>query len=115
MVGFSESIRTNIAEMVEVRFSVECDGERVPGLAIMPRLEGGPYPVVLIQHPGTGSKDDYFVREVALQWALHGWICAGIDAPLHGERDEYDPLALFQNRDRFPEVRKQFAAEVTTT
>jgi len=55
MAAFSESTRTNIAEVVEVRFSIEVTHERVPGLAIMPRLEGGPYPLVIIQHPGTGE------------------------------------------------------------
>ena len=115
MGAFSEFTRTNVAEVVEIRFALECAGDRVPGLAIMPRLEGGPYPVVLIQHPGTGSKDDYFVREVALQWALHGWICAGIDAPMHGDRDPYDPMSLFQHPEHFPAIRKQFAKEVSAT
>ena len=68
----------------------------------------------LIQHPGMGSKEDYFVAEVARQWATRGWICAGLDAPLHGERATADPMSLFRNPERYPEIRAQFAAEVST-
>jgi predicted esterase len=60
-----------------------------------------------------GSKDDYFVADVARMWARRGWVCAGLDAPLHGDRREHNPMGLFRERDRYPAVRAQFAAEVT--
>jgi predicted esterase len=68
---------------------------------------------VLIQHPATASKDDYFVDEPAKAWARLGWACAGLDAPLHGDRDEHNPMGLFANRERFPEIAAQFAAEMS--
>ncbi|MGE0602035.1 MAG: alpha/beta hydrolase [Dehalococcoidia bacterium] len=61
-----------------------------------------------------GSKEDYFVADVARVWATRGWICAGLDAPLHGERASADPMSLFRNPERYPEIRAQFSAEVTT-
>jgi excisionase family DNA binding protein len=72
-------------------------------------------PLVLMQHPGMGSKDDYFVGDVARQWARRGWICGGIDAPLHGDREDHDPMALFRDRERYPEIAAQFAEEVSLT
>jgi fermentation-respiration switch protein FrsA (DUF1100 family) len=97
----------------EVRFSFEQDGERVPGLLYLPAETDEPLPLVLIQHPATSSKDDYFVRDAAMLWARRGMICGGIDAPLHGSRDDVNPMALFQD----PEIRElavdQFAAELS--
>lgn len=71
-------------------------------------------PFVLIQHPGMGSKEDYFVADAAKAWARRGWIAAGLDAPLHGERAGADPMALFRDPSRYPEIRAQFSAEVAT-
>jgi predicted esterase len=101
-----------IDDLLEVRFSFECDGEYVPGLMYLPAEPEEDLPFVLIQHPGMGSKDDYFVADVARMWARRGWICAGLDAPMHGERRDHDPMALFRDRDRYPEVARAFAAEV---
>ena len=109
-LGMTEQL---VGDLRHLRFSFEADGERVPGMAYLPAEDAGPFPLVLIQHPGTGSKDDYFVDEPAKAWARLGWACAGLDAPLHGERDEHDPMSLFSNRDRFPEIAAQFAAEVS--
>ncbi|MDZ7728175.1 MAG: hypothetical protein U5Q44_08235 [Dehalococcoidia bacterium] len=96
-----------------VRFSFTCDGERVPGVAWMPAGEDEPMPLVFIQHPATSSKDDFFVEEPGRLWAQRGWICAGLDAPMHGERNPSDPMRLLQERDRYPEVVAQFARELT--
>lgn len=101
------------AELREVRFSLEVAGERVPGLMFLPPEPEGPLPLVLIQHPATSTKDDYFVEEPAKAWAKRGWACAGLDAPLHGERTVHDPMAIFRDRGRFPDIAAQFAAEVT--
>lgn len=86
--------------------------ERVPGLFFLPPGEG-PHPLVIIQHPGTGSKEDYFVRDIARQWASLGWICGGLDAPMHGDRDIHDPMSLFREPARFAAGAAQFQGEVT--
>lgn len=108
------SARESISDdLKEVRFSFDLNGELVPGLMYLPVQFDAPMPFVLIQHPGMGSKDDYFVADVARMWARRGWVCAGLDAPLHGDRRDHDPMALFRNRERYPEIRSQFAGEVT--
>jgi len=100
-------------DIKEVEFSFDLEGERVPGLMYMPAHVEERIPLVLIQHPGTSSKDDYFVSDPAKMWARRGWACAGIDAPLHGDRREHNPMALFQDRSRFPAITAQFAAELS--
>jgi dienelactone hydrolase len=96
----------------EIRFELVVGTEAVPALFYVP--EGAdPAPLVIIQHPATSSKDDYFVRDVALQWASRGWICGGLDAPLHGDRADHDPMSILRDRDRFTEVARQFAGELT--
>ncbi|MCC6382296.1 MAG: hypothetical protein IT304_07290 [Dehalococcoidia bacterium] len=99
----------------EVRFSLEVGDERVPGLLVYPPDPAAPLPLVLVEHPATSSKDDYFVRDMALRWAGHGWACGGIDAPFHGERETYDPLRLFREPEAFPGLREQFARELKAT
>jgi dienelactone hydrolase len=99
----------------EVRFSHRVGAEDVPGMLCIPAEPEQPLPLVLIQHPGMGSKDDYFVRDVALDWAKRGWAVGGIDAPLHGDRANHDPMRLFREPERYDEIRAQFAAEITAT
>jgi predicted esterase len=98
-----------------VRFAIDLADETIPGVLYGPREPEGLLPLVLIQHPGTSSKDDYFVAEPARMWARRGWFCAGIDAPLHGDRETHDPMGLFRDRSRFPAIAAQFADEVTET
>lgn len=104
-----------IEHLREIHFELDVAGENVPGLLVLPTDPPAPLPLVFLQHPGMGSSEDYFVRDVALDWARRGWACAGIDAPLHGDRRDHDPMRLFRDRDRFPEIRSQFAAELTAT
>lgn len=113
MVDGFRSSGSVIGEVTEMRFFVRVNGEDVPGMVCYPVGTDAPLPLVLMQHPGMGSKDDYFVRDVAHQWAKRGWACAGLDAPLHGERANHDPMALFRDRDAYPSIRAQFAAEVS--
>ena len=102
----------NIEGIIEVRLTLDVAGESVPALFFVP--EGFENcPTVVIQHPATSSKDDYFVRDVALQWAGRGWICGGLDAPMHGDRANHDPMALLRDRERFGAVAAQFAVELT--
>jgi len=102
-----------LGDLREIAFSFDHDGETVPGLAYLPTGASEPMPLVLIQHPGMGSKEDYFVAEVGRGWAKRGWICVGLDAPLHGERALHDPMSLFRQPERHPAIRAQFAAEVS--
>lgn len=107
-----EPQETPVGDLREVRFRLRVGDDEAPGLFYVPE-DDGPLPLVIIQHPATGSKDDYFVRDVAMLWARHGWVCGGIDAPLHGERTEYDPMALLRDRERYPSLAAQFATELT--
>jgi predicted esterase len=99
--------------LAEVGFSFVLDGERVPGTLFASADLDEAAPLVLIQHPGMGSSDDYFVREPSMLWARRGWICAGLDAPFHGARDVHDPMRLMRNRDEMPERVLQFGREVS--
>jgi dienelactone hydrolase len=102
-----------LADLREVRFTVDTGPEAAPGLLLYP--DGGEaLPLVFIQHPGMGSKDDYFVRDVGMMWARRGWACAGLDAPFHGERPTYDPMGFLRDRERFQEATRQFAGEIST-
>jgi dienelactone hydrolase len=102
------------AELDELRFTVGLDGsEPAPGLLVAPREAASPVPLVIIQHPATSSKDEYFVREVGRMWARKGWACAGLDAPYHGERATFDPMRVLRDREAFPTLAHQFGAELT--
>lgn len=113
MTGALQTRESLLGDLREISFSFVLDGETVPGLAYLPAGVSEPMPLVLIQHPGMGSKEDYFVADVGRGWAKRGWICVGLDAPLHGERAEHDPMALFRQTERYPAIRAQFAAEVS--
>jgi dienelactone hydrolase len=99
-------------DLVEVAFDVDAAGEAAPGVLFYVESEE-PQPLVIIQHPATSSKDDYFVRDVAIAWARRGWACAGLDAPLHGERATYDPMSVLRDRERFGAISAQFAKEIS--
>jgi predicted esterase len=99
--------------IAEVGFSFVVEGERVAGALFVPSDLDEAAPLVLIQHPGMGSSDDYFVREPSMLWARRGWICAGLDAPFHGARDIHDPMRLLRNRDEMPARVLQFGREVS--
>lgn len=113
--GSLSTRETITGELREVSFSFSRANETVPGLLVLPAEDEGPFPLVLIQHPGMSSKDEYFVRDVAIAWAKRGWACGGIDAPLHGDRDTHDPMALFRDPSRYPAIAASFAADVSET
>ena len=113
MPGALQIHENQMGELREVQFWFHQGAEHVPGLLYLPVSHEEPMPFVLIQHPGMGSKEDYFVADIARAWARRGWVCGGLDAPLHGERASADPMSLFRNPDRYPEIRAQFAAEVS--
>ncbi len=93
-------------------FSVEVEGERVPGMVYVPAGDEGPRPLVLLQHPATSSKDDYFVAEPARLWANRGWVVGGFDAPYHGDREPYDPVALLRDRELLAAAGRRYAREL---
>lgn len=101
-----------MGDLRAARFSFEHEGERVPGTLFMPVEAEGLLPLVFIQHPLTSSKDDYFVREPSIMWARRGWVCVGIDAPYHGDRDEFDPMMLIRDPGEVQAVMEQFGEEL---
>jgi dienelactone hydrolase len=112
MSTFTVVEERELADLVETRFTVSAAGEPAPGVLFRPDGEEG-LPLVVIQHPATSSKDDYFVRDVGMMWARRGWACMGLDAPYHGERATFDPMGLLRDRERFQAASVQFAAELT--
>lgn len=112
MSSFTRLTDDEIGDIREVRFAVETAGQEAPGVLFYADGEEG-MPLVVIQHPATSSKDDYFVRDVGMMWARRGWACVGLDAPFHGERAGADPMKLLREREHFPAASAQFAAELT--
>lgn len=100
-------------QLIRVELRLTVGEQTVPALFFVPREEGDPMPLVLIQHPATGSKDDYFVADIARMWASRGWICGGFDAPFHGDRVPNDPMSIFRDRDSYPQLIDQFGSELT--
>ncbi len=98
--------------LLYVEFTLPVEGEEVPGMLYLPAEADEPVPLVLIQHPATSSKDDYFVAEPARMWAAHGWACGGIDAPFHGDRSEYDPMRILGDREAMREAAARFKREL---
>ncbi len=115
MAGFEASERER-GGLREVRFRLEAAGDETPGLLLLPDEEAGPFPLVLLQHPGMSSKDNAIVAGPARAWALaHGWACLALDAPGHGERASADPLAPLRDPALAPALAAQFAGEVSGT
>lgn len=70
-----------------LRFTISSiHGQRVPGVLITDAERTAPRPLILMLHGAGGSKDEYYIRDVAKSWAPYGFACAAIDAPHHGER-----------------------------
>ncbi len=105
--------RRESAGLEELRFRLPVGDDEVPALFYRSDAVEGPQPLVVIQHPATSSKDDYFVADVARLWARHGWIAGGLDAPAHGERAVHDPMGMLRDPARFAVAKAQFAAELT--
>ena len=108
MAEFEASEREN-GGLREVSFRL---GE-APGLLWLPDGEEGPFPLVLIQHPGMSRKEDPIVSGPARAWATtHRWTCLGLDAPGHGERAVADPFAAMRDPEQAAAMAGQFAGEV---
>jgi dienelactone hydrolase len=69
------------------RFDVLREGLRVPGLLWTPAEGGGPHPLVLLGHGGSGSKRQDYVAAMARRLVRdHAIAAAAIDGPVHGDR-----------------------------
>ena len=112
MPGYEKVREHDLDDIRELRFTVDGVGEAAPGVVFYPAGEEG-LPLVVIQHPGTSSKDDYFVRDIGMMWARSGWACMGLDAPGHGERADHDPMGVLRDPQRFAEARRQFSSELS--
>jgi dienelactone hydrolase len=53
---------------------------------LLPPQGNGPFPVILLQHGRSGSKEAEYIDSAAGPWAQRGAAVATIDFPLHGER-----------------------------
>ncbi|MFN0095989.1 MAG: alpha/beta hydrolase [Dehalococcoidia bacterium] len=105
--------RREIAGLEELRFHLEVEGEAVPALFYRADHAEGPQPLVIVQHPATSSKEDYFVADVARMWAKEGWVVGGLDAPMHGERAAFDPMGMLREPGRFAAASARFANELS--
>ena len=73
--------------VTESRFSLEVEGEHVPGILWRPADAAGPRPVILIGHGGTQHKRAPNVLGLARRFVRHlGYAAVAIDAPGHGDR-----------------------------
>ena len=77
----------------ERRFTLWRDARPIPGLLWTPLEGSGPWPLVLLGHGGSGSKDEGYVVTIARGLATtHRVAAAAIDGPVHGDRRK-DPDA----------------------
>jgi dienelactone hydrolase len=68
-------------------FTLERDGQAIPGLAWQPVSQQGPSPVVLLGHGGSGHKRSAKMLKMARIFAGElGWWAVAIDGPVHGAR-----------------------------
>jgi dienelactone hydrolase len=73
--------------VVERRFDLDVQGEKVPGIHWLPEGAGGPHPTVLIGHGGTQHKRVPNVLGLARMLVRHGgYGVVALDAPGHGDR-----------------------------
>ena len=68
------------------RIEFSSRGSRVSGRLLLPPDEGGPRPLVLLQHGIGGSAQAAYLDATAGPWVRDGAAVASIDFPLHGER-----------------------------
>lgn len=74
-------------------FTLTRDDHAVPGVLWTPRDGTGPWPLVLVGHGGSGSKDEGYVVTIGRGLATtHRMAAVAVDGPVHGER-RTDPNA----------------------
>ncbi len=68
-------------------FTVERDGNIVPGVFWHPEDQSGPQPLILMGHGGSGHKRNERMLMLGQLFAADfGWCAAAIDGPVHGGR-----------------------------
>lgn len=78
---------TTEPDVIERPFWAQNGSGRVPGILWSPSAAGGPAPLVLLGHGGSGHKRGDRVLSVALDLVRrYGIAAAAIDGPVHGER-----------------------------
>lgn len=75
-----------LAHVQERPFELVREGRRIPGLLWLPAQGRAPFPLVLVQHGGSGHKRDDAVLELVEALAGRGLAVAAIDGLLHGDR-----------------------------
>jgi dienelactone hydrolase len=78
---------SRVPEARALRLEFTSRGDRVPARLLLPE-EGGPFPVILLQHGAGGSKEAEYLEVACAPWLRAGAAIASIDFPLHGERSE---------------------------
>src|SRR2546428_1307075 len=86
----------NGSGICERGFTVERQGQAIPGVVWHPAAPSGPRPLVLMGHGGSGHKrNERMVMLGRLCAGDYGWYAAAIDGPVHGARgsvtDASDP------------------------
>ena len=77
-------------------FTVERQGQTIPGVVWHPPMASGPQPLILMGHGGSGHKRSANMTRLGQIFAgEYGWWAAAIDGPVHGGRgpvtDPTDP------------------------
>ena len=92
-------------EVRERRFTVERDGQAIPGMLWSPSVPSGPQALMLMGHGGSGHKRNERMLMLGHMFAAdYGWCAAAIDGPVHGERGPVDDAnhpayrAMWQNQ-----------------
>src|SRR5438270_10421507 len=86
----------SVSGICERGFTVERQGQTIPGGVWHPAAASGPRPLVLMGHGGSGHKrNERMVMLGRLFAGDYGWYAAAIDGPVHGGRglvsDASDP------------------------
>lgn len=83
---------TTIAKARRTAFQAVRQGRRIPGLLWLPQSQiPSGLPLILVQHGGSGHKDDESTQELVARLTGRGFAVAAIDGPIHGER-RHEPL-----------------------
>ncbi len=87
---------TQVGAVCERDFTVERQGQTIPGVVWHPPGAVGPQPLILMGHGGSGHKRSANMTRLGQIFAgEYGWWAAAIDGPVHGGRgpvtDPTDP------------------------
>jgi dienelactone hydrolase len=76
-----------VAGACERGFTVERNGQSIPGVFWHPSTSSGPRPLVLMGHGGSAHKrTDRILMLGRMVSGDYGWCAAAIDGPVHGDR-----------------------------